>query len=148
MFPGAKLTDDGFKALAGWKSLKQFGLDHWFRAKKDVPIGAGLAHLAALPHLESVRLGGCMIGSEGMEALSRIKSLKKLDVFHTFYVNDEDLRHLAKLPDLRILIAGPQFSPRLTDVALQGFSNPRLHRDKPDGRWRRHRLSRVVSPAP
>src|SRR6185436_10113248 len=37
---GAQLTDDGFKSLAGWKSLKQIGFDHWFRAKKDQPIGA------------------------------------------------------------------------------------------------------------
>jgi hypothetical protein len=119
---GAQLTDDGFKSLAGWKSLKQIGFDHWFRAKKDQPIGAGLAHLAALPNLESVRLGGCMIGIEATEALAAIKTLKKLDVFHTFYVNDEALRPLQKLPDLRIFIAGPQFQPRLTDEALRILS--------------------------
>jgi hypothetical protein len=119
---GAQLTDDGFKSLASWKSLKQIGFDHWFRTVKDKPIGAGLAHLAALPALESVRLGGCMIGLEAMEALSTIKTLKKLDVFHTFYVNDEALLPLQKLPDLRVFIAGPQFSPRLTDAALRNLS--------------------------
>jgi len=119
---GAQLTDYGFKSLAAWKSLKQIGFDHWFRAKKDQPIGAGLAHLAALPNLESVRLGGCMIGLEAMEALATIKTLKKLDVFHTFYVNDDALLPLQKLPDLRIFIAGPQFSPRLTDAALRNLS--------------------------
>jgi len=119
---GARLTDDGFKSLASWKSLKQIGFDHWFRTKKDQPIGAGLAHLAALPNLESIRLGGCMIGLEAMEALATIKTLKKLDVFHTFYVNDEALLPLRKLPDLRIFIAGPQFSPRLTDAALRNLS--------------------------
>jgi hypothetical protein len=119
---GAQLTDDGFKSLASWKSLKQIGFDHWFRAKKDQPIGAGLAHLAALPNLETVRLGGCMIGIEAMEALATIKTLKKLDVFHTFYVNDDALLPLQKLPDLRIFIAGPQFSPRLTDAALRNLS--------------------------
>ena len=81
---GAQLTDDGFKSLASWKSLKQIGFDHWFRTRKDQPIGAGLAHLAALPNLETVRLGGCMIGLEAMEALATIKTLKKLDVYHTF----------------------------------------------------------------
>jgi hypothetical protein len=119
---GAQLTDDGFKSLAEWKSLKQIGFDHWFRAKKDQPIGAGLAHLAALPNLESIRLGGCMIGLEAMEALATIKTLKKLDVFHTFYVNDDALLPLQKLPDLRVFIAGPQFSPRLTDAALRNLS--------------------------
>src|SRR5579883_2722700 len=39
-FPnGAQLTDDGFRALAGWKSLRQIGFDHWFRTTKDRPIG-------------------------------------------------------------------------------------------------------------
>jgi hypothetical protein len=119
---GAQLTDDGFKSLASWKSLKQIGFDHWFRTKKDQPIGAGLAHLAALPNLESVRLGGCMIGAEAIEALATIKTLKKLDVFHTFYVNDAALPPLQKLPDLRIFIAGPQFQPRLTDETLRILS--------------------------
>jgi len=119
---GAKLSDDGFKALAGWKGLRQFGLDHWFRSVKDRPIGAGLAHLAALPALESIRLGGCEIGPEAMEALASIKSLKKLDVFHTRYVTDETLAPLRKLPNLRIFIAGPQYSSRLTDAALRQLS--------------------------
>jgi len=119
---GAQLTDEGFKSLAAWKSLKQLGFDHWFRTVKDKPIGAGLAELAVLPNLESVRLGGCMIGLEAMEALATIKTLKKLDVFHTFYVNDEALVPLQKLPDLRVLIAGPQYQPRLTDAALRILS--------------------------
>ena len=118
----AQLSDEGFKSLAAWKNLKQIGFDHWFRTKKDQPIGAGLAHLAALPNLESVRLGGCQVGIEAMQALATIKTLKKLDVFHTFYVNDEALLPLQKLPDLRIFIAGPQFEPRLTDAALRHLS--------------------------
>ncbi|HVE42811.1 MAG TPA: hypothetical protein VNM14_23220 [Planctomycetota bacterium] len=119
---GAQLSDDGFKSLASWKSLKQIGFDHWFRTKKDQPIGAGLAHLAALPNLETVRLGGCMIGIEAMEALATIKTLKKLDVFHTFYVNDDALLPLQKLPALRIFIAGSQFQPRISDAALKNLS--------------------------
>lgn len=119
---GAQLTDEGFQSLARWKSLKHFGFDHWFRAAKDRPIGAGLAHLSALPALESVRLGGCMVGIEAMEAIATFKTLQKLDVFHTFYVNDEALRPLQKLPNLRVFIAGPQFQPRITDAALRILS--------------------------
>jgi hypothetical protein len=119
---GSQLSDDGFKPLAQWKSLKHFGFDHWFRTVKDKPIGAGLAHLSALPALESIRLGGCMVGIEAMEALATIKTLQKLDVFHTFYVNDEALVPLQKLPNLRIFIAGPQFQPRITDEALRILS--------------------------
>jgi hypothetical protein len=119
---GAQLSDDGFKSLASWKSLKQIGFDHWFRTQKDKPIGAGLAHLAALPQLESIRLGGCMVGIEAMEALSTIKTLRRIDVFHTFYVNDDALVPLQKLPDLRVFIAGPQYQPRITDAALKVLS--------------------------
>jgi len=119
---GAKLSDDGFKSLASWKSLKQIGFDHWFRTQKDKPIGAGLAHLAALPNLESIRLGGCMIGIEAMEALATVRTLRKIDVFHTFYVNDDALVPLQKLPDLRVFIAGPQYQPRITDAALKNLS--------------------------
>ena len=119
---GAQLTDDGFKSLASWKSLKQIGFDHWFRTVKDKPIGAGLAQLAALPNLESVRLGGCQVGIEAMEALATIKTLKKIDVSHARWVDDETLLFLQKLPDLRILIASPQYSPRLTDAALRNLS--------------------------
>ena len=122
---GSQLSDDGFKALASWKSLKQIGFDHWFRAQKDKPIGAGLAHLAALPNLESIRLGGCMIGIEATEALATIKTLKKIDVFHTFYVNDDALVPLQKLPDLRVFIAGPQYQPRITDATLKVLSGIR-----------------------
>src|SRR5262245_52502860 len=119
---GAQLSDDGFKSLASWKSLKQIGFDHWFRTVKDKPIGAGLAHLAELPKLESIRLGGCMIGIEATEALSTIKTLRKIDVFHTFYVNDDALVPLQKLPDLRVFIAGPQYQPRITDATLKILS--------------------------
>lgn len=119
---GAQLTDEGFKSLASWKGLKNFGLDHWFRTVKDKPIGAGLAHLAALPNLESVRLGGCQVGIEAMEALATIKTLKKLDVGHARWVDDDSLVLLQRLPDLRIFIGSPQYSPRLTDAALRNLS--------------------------
>jgi hypothetical protein len=122
---GAKLSDDGFKALAGWKSLKEIGFDHWFRAVKDKPIGAGLAHLAALPKLEAIRLGGCQVGPEAMEALAKIRTLKKIDVFHAAFVTDAALEPLKALPDLRVFIAGPQFTPRLTDATPRLLSEIR-----------------------
>jgi len=120
---GSQLTDEGFKSLASWKSLKHLGFDHWFRTRKDQPIGAGLAHLAALPNLESVRLGGCQVGIEAMEALATIKTLRKIDVGHARWVTDDELPLLQKLPDLRIFIGSPQYSPRLTDAALRILSS-------------------------
>ena len=76
---GAELTDDDFKAFAGWKSLKSFGLDHWgWYAPGHLPqkgtLGPGLAHLAACSKLEHVRLGGCRVDNRVTAALAQIPS--------------------------------------------------------------------------
>ena len=120
---GAELSDDGFKAFAGWKSLKSFGLDHWgwyapgHLPQKD-PLGPGLAHLASCTNLEHVRLGGCRVDNRVTAALAQIKSLQSVDLQHTFAVTDEGIPVLKTLPKLRIIKLSPQFSPRITDATL------------------------------
>lgn len=119
---GAELTDDGFKAFAGWKSLKVFGLDHWgWYAPGHVPqkglLGPGLAHLASCPNLEQVRLGGCRVDNRVTEALAQIKSLQSVDLQHSM-VTDEGIAAFKALPKLRIVRLSPQFSPRITDASL------------------------------
>lgn len=120
---GAELTDDGFKAFEGWKSLKSFGLDHWgwyapgHVARKDT-LGPGLAHLASCPNLEHVRLGGCRVDNRVTEALAQCKSLQSVDLQHTMAVTDEGIAALKALPKLRIVKLSPQFSPRITDATL------------------------------
>ena len=120
---GAELSDDGFNAFAGWKSLKSFGLDHWgwfapgHVGRKDT-LGPGLAHLASCTALEHVRLGGCRVDNRVTEALAKIKSLQSVDLQHTLAVTDEGIPALAALPKLRIVKLSPQFSPRITDAAL------------------------------
>ena len=120
---GAELSDDGFKAFAGWKSLKSFGLDHWgwfasgHVGRKDT-LGPGIAHLASCPELEHVRLGGCRVDNRVTEALAKIKSLQSVDLQHTLAVTDEGIAALAALPKLRIVKLSPQFSPRITDATL------------------------------
>jgi hypothetical protein len=120
---GAELTDDGFKAFEGWKSLKSFGLDHWgwfapgHIGRKDT-LGPGLAHLASCPNLEHVRLGGCRVDNRVTEALAQCKSLQSVDLQHTSAVTDEGIAALKALPKLRIVKLSPQFSPRITDATL------------------------------
>jgi hypothetical protein len=120
---GAELTDDGFKAFAGWKNLKSFGLDHWgWYAPGHLPqkgaLGPGLAHLASCTQLESLRLGGCRVDNRVTLAIAQIKSLQSVDLQHTYAVSDEGIRALQALPKLRIVKLSPQFSPRITDASL------------------------------
>ena len=119
---GAELTDDGFKAFAGWKSLKSIGFDHWgWYAPGHVPqkvmLGPGLAHLASCTNLEQVRLGGCRVDNRVTEALAQIKSLQSIDLQHSM-VTDDGIAAFKALPKLRVVRLSPQFSPRITDASL------------------------------
>ena len=135
----AQFSDDGLKGFAQWKNLKYFGLDHWFgpEGSKDY-FGKGLAHLAGLP-LESVRLGGCRVDDEAPRALAKIKTLEKVDLFHTARVTDEGVAALQALPKLKIVILGPQFTPRITDRSLELLSHiPTLEVIDITGTWLTH----------
>ena len=119
---GAQMTDDGFKAFAGWKNLKSIGLDHWgWFLPGHVPnkgfFGAGLASLASCPNLEQVRFGGCRIDNHATEALAQSKSLQIIDLQHS-QVTDDGIPAFEALPKLRIIRLSPQFSPRITDASL------------------------------
>lgn len=120
---GARLLDDDFKHFAGWTGLRRFGLDHWgwFETPDKKFVGPGLAHLAVLPHLDWLRLGGCRIGNPAVEALAKIKSLQYVDLFHD-QITDEGIPDLRSLPDLRVIKLGPQFTPRITDASLEHLS--------------------------
>ena len=96
---GAKFTDDGLKGFAGWTSLRHFGFDHWFGPEGTKGfVGAGLAHLAALPKLESVRLGSCRVDNAVTAALAKAKTLQKIDLFHTFAVTDDGMPACRRCP--------------------------------------------------
>jgi hypothetical protein len=115
---GAEISDEGLKALAGLKSLKRLGFDHWgHKVAKNGMLGAGLAYLAPLTNLQAIRLGGCRIDSRACEGLAQVKSLEAIDFFHSL-VRDEGIAALKDLPKLRILSLSPQFDPRITDKAL------------------------------
>ncbi len=120
---GAELSDEGFKAFSGWKSLKSFGLDHWGwyapgHLPQKEPLGPGLAHLASCTNLEHVRLGGCRVDNRVTAALAQIKSLQSIDLQHTYAVTDEGVSALGVLPKLRVIKLSPQYSPRITDASL------------------------------
>ena len=132
-----QFTDDGLKGFAKWKNLKYFGLDHWFGPEGSKGyFGKGLAHLAELPQLEAVRLGGCRVDNEAPRALAKIKTLQKVDLFHTARVTDEGVAALQALPNLKIIILGPQFTPRITDRSLEILSQiPTIEEINITGTW-------------
>jgi hypothetical protein len=117
---GAKLLDDDFQHFVQWTSLQRFGLDHWgwFETPDKKFVGPGLAHLAELPKLEWLRLGGCRIENPAVEAIAKIKSLQYADLFHD-QITDDGIVHLRNLPNLRVIKLGPQFAPRITDSSLK-----------------------------
>jgi hypothetical protein len=135
-YGGAQFSDDGLKGFAGWKKLKYFGLDHWFGpAGSKGYVGKGLAHLAGLP-LEGVRLGGGRVDDEAPKALATIKTLEKVDLFHTAGVTDQGVAALQALPKLKAVVLGPQFTPRITDRSLEILSHmPTLEMIDITGTW-------------
>lgn len=117
---GAELSDEGFKQVAAWRSLKHLGLDHWgWKAAGKGTLGDGLRSLAGLPNLESIRLGGCKIDDKAAAALATVKTLQSVDVQHAFGLNDDGVGDLATLPKLRVIRLNPQFSPKISDASLR-----------------------------
>ena len=121
---GAEVSDEGMKAFANWKKLRHFGFDHWGwrEAGKNKSLGAGIAHLAAIPTLESIRLGGCRVDNSACEGLAKIKQIQSIDLFHCYAVTDEGIAKLTSLPKLKVITLGPQFTPRITDRTLEHLS--------------------------
>ena len=78
---GANFTDDGMKHMAGWKNLRQLTFFHVLN--KDRFTGAGVAHLAQLPKLESFGCGGSSFTDAGMAACARLPHLTDLPTIPT-----------------------------------------------------------------
>jgi hypothetical protein len=122
----ATISDDGLKELATWTGLKNLTLIHWgyaqgwkpFPARTTV-IGSGLKHLAALPQLAKLDLGGARIDDSALSVVATITTLEELRLFHCGAVSDDGVAALAALPKLRAVQFG---SPRITDRTLEYLS--------------------------
>jgi len=91
------LANDQLKYLAGCRSLKRVGLGGNLQIDET-----GLVHLAELPELTTLFLGGTRFTSEMAEAVSRLDSVFLLDL-NTTLISDESVRPLAKMKSLRDL---------------------------------------------
>jgi hypothetical protein len=112
---GPKLTDDGLKHMAGWKSLRKLTFYNFIHRGKFT--GAGVAHLASLPNLEHFACGGSSFTDAGMDACTKLPKLTDLQIWHT-PVTNAGMAYLPKLTGLRNLRLASQFAPRITDAGL------------------------------
>lgn len=112
---GAKITDDGLKAMASWKSLRRLTFFHVLMKEKFT--GAGVAQLAGLPALERFGCGGSSFNDEGMAACATLPMLRELRIWHTL-ATDAGVAKLAGMKSLRVAHLGPQFTPRMTDATV------------------------------
>jgi hypothetical protein len=90
-----RLSDDGYKHFAQFRSLRQLSLFHPSWDMKEFT-GRGLAHLKALPKLERLTFAGSTAGDEALAALAEVTQLKGFSTWHTMQTQAGNA-HLAKL---------------------------------------------------
>ena len=101
-----QLTDDGVKALAALKKLKNL---KFFHPGKSFS-GAGLAHLADLPELEQLTVAGSLaFNDEGMPAVAKLTRLKEFRTWHAGQTL-EGVKKLKELKGLKSLTLGQRLS--------------------------------------
>jgi len=102
----AQITDDGVKPLAKLRSLRNLKFFHPGASFS----GAGLAHLAELPHLQSLTVAGSIaFNDDGMAAVARLKTLQEFRTWHAG-VTQEGVKKLKELPNLKNLNLGQRLT--------------------------------------
>jgi hypothetical protein len=102
----AQVTDAGLKPLAQLKSLRNVKFFHPGPAFS----GAGLAHLADLPHLQSVTVAGSLaFNDEGMAAVATLTRLQEFRTWHAGQTH-EGVKKLKALKNLKSLNLGQRLT--------------------------------------
>jgi hypothetical protein len=105
---GFQFSDESVKEFAKFKKLRTLT---FFHPGKQFT-GTGLSQLAELPHLERLSVGGSFTFSDdGMVAVSKLKRLRELRVWHVGNTN-EGVRHLKNLPALESLTLGQRLTQK------------------------------------
>jgi hypothetical protein len=95
----AQVTDDGLKPMAQLKSLRNVKFFHPGKAFS----GAGLAHLAELPHLDRLTVAGSFaFNDDGMAAVAKLPRLQEFRLWHAGPTTEginrlQELKHLKRL---------------------------------------------------
>jgi hypothetical protein len=138
----AQVTDDGLKPMTQLKGLRNVKFFHPGKAFS----GAGLVHLADLPHLERLTVAGSFaFNDDGMAAVARLTRLQEFRMWHAGPA-DETLAILAELKALeslqldeaRLSLAALQQLkrlPALKKLTLSGIDMPRADVDRLRTEW-------------
>lgn len=109
-----EVTDDGVRQFAQLKKLRNLKLFH----PPKTFTGTGLAALADMPNLEALTVAGSFsFGDPGMAAVAKLKKLQSLRIWHVGQT-DEGLKNVKELKQLKHLTLGqrltykPPASPR------------------------------------
>ncbi|MFN3153475.1 hypothetical protein [Bremerella sp.] len=104
MINGTVLTDDGYKHFTAFPKLEKLSIFHPSR-KLDAFNGSGLAHLKALPELDSLTFAGATAGDEALEAVGQLTQLESFREWHNTETSN-GLKHLIKLQNLKSVRLG------------------------------------------
>ena len=106
----SRVTDAGLQCLRGLKQLKTLGLPH---CRSSAFTGAGLQHLKGLKSLNLCDTG---VTDAGLACVAELAGLEELDVSWNESLDDNALRRLEGLRELRVLRLD---ATGVTDVGLQ-----------------------------
>jgi hypothetical protein len=102
----AQVTDDGLKPMTQLKGLRNVKFFHPGKAFS----GAGLVHLADLPHLERLTVAGSFaFNDDGMAAVARLTRLQEFRMWHAGPTT-KGIQYLKELKDLRSLHLGQRLT--------------------------------------
>ncbi|QDU74894.1 hypothetical protein Pan97_19140 [Bremerella volcania] len=104
MVNGTVLTDDGYQHFTAFANLKRLSIFHPSR-KLEAFNGSGLAHLKALPALESLTFAGATAGNQALEAVGELTQLESFREWHNTETSD-GLKNLVKLKNLKSIRLG------------------------------------------
>jgi hypothetical protein len=103
---GCRIRDAGLRHLKECPALSTLWLDR-------TPVtDAGMVHLAQMKQLRELHLRQTKVSGKGLVHLARLPDLLILDMVRAGPVRNEDLHHLASMPNLRALtLSGPDLTP-------------------------------------
>jgi Leucine-rich repeat (LRR) protein len=132
-FGGNKMTDVGMEVLRSLPGLTHLDISGkqrtdsglWFVAVTDLAMDT----VAALPQLRELNLSGTQITAKGLDRLTGLKQLEKLNLYGCKRITDDALERLNGMPALRSVDLGD------TGVTLAGFDKlAKVDRIKVHGR--------------